>query len=84
MDCYGCGWSAGAGQTKNPRLGQPWVLVKVFDQQEPAAPLTTATTSTTTCDTFFNISRMITGVKAGVKSGFLRFSHGYLVKWLFG
>jgi hypothetical protein len=55
MDFYGCGWSAGAGQTKNPRLGQPWVLVKVSDQQEPAALPMTATTSATTCDTFFNI-----------------------------
>jgi hypothetical protein len=57
MGFFGCGWQLRAGQTKTHSRCQPWVLVKGFVQQAPtASPTTTATTSVTACDLFFNIA----------------------------
>jgi hypothetical protein len=63
-------WPAGArGSKKHPRLGQPWVIVKSFDQQAPTVSLTT-TTSRTACDAFFNICGNLMRFREKVKPGF--------------
>jgi hypothetical protein len=70
MDFIGCGRPSCAGQTKNPRLGQPWVFVKSLDQQAPTASFTTTTTRRTACDTFFNIGNSLGRALEKVKAVF--------------